>query len=102
MSLRRFRDHARRMAEAQHTAECPSLTAVEPYWPPGGWAPIDADGNWVSGINPLPGGGLGWLGPKPKWERPTCDGCVTDEDRALWRRLAAEADEHLDHEETLL
>jgi hypothetical protein len=39
------------------------------------------------------------------WEPPPCPGCVTDADRALWGRLAAEARAHLDRhapEETLL
>lgn len=90
--LERYRDHCRRMAEAEHKPECPSLTAVEPYWPPGGWVPIDKDGNWDFGGNGMHG--LGWLGPKPKWEPPKCDGCNPESDRALFRRLAEEADEY--------
>ena len=83
--LERYRDHCRRMAEAEHKPECPSLTAVEPYWPPGGWVPTD-------GEDPM--NGLSWIGPKPKWEPPKCDGCNPESDRALFRRLAEEADEY--------
>lgn len=90
--LTAFRDHARRMAEAEHKPDCPHVTAVEPYWPPGGWAPIDADGNWDVGGTGIHG--LGWLGPKPEWSPPPCDGCITDADRAQWRRLANEVDDY--------
>lgn len=88
--LTRFRDHCRKMSDAEHKPDCPMLTAVEPYWPPGGWAPIDADGNWDnSGGMPQ---GLGWLGPKPAWSPPHCDGCNSAEDRALFAQLADEVD----------
>lgn len=42
-----------------------------------------------------------WLKATP---RPGCHGCVTDDDRALWARLADETDAylHLEPEETLL
>jgi hypothetical protein len=42
-----------------------------------------------------------WLKAKP---RPGCTGCVSDDDRALWARLADETDAYLHHEpeETLL
>ena len=73
--------------------ECPSLTAVEPYWPPGGWAPIDAEGNWCTGPG-IPTG-LGWLGPKPEWSPPSCPGCNPPADRALFAILADEIEEHL-------
>jgi len=83
--LERFRDHCRRMVSRHHKPECPSLTAREPYWPPGGWIPIDGD----------PMKGLQWIGPKPKWEPPTCDGCLADDDRDRFRRLADEIDTYL-------
>jgi hypothetical protein len=31
-----------------------------------------------------------WRGPKPKWEPPTCDGCVTDAERDLFAQMAHE------------
>lgn len=84
--LAQFRDHCRRMATAEHVPECPSLTAREPYWPPGGWVLTDPKDAMA---------GLTWIGPKPKWEPPTCDGCLSDADRALFARMASEVDEYL-------
>jgi hypothetical protein len=78
-----FREHCQRMSTAQHKPECPSLTARKPYWPPGGWVPTD-------GNDPM--NGLTWLGPEPAWSPPECDGCLTDADRALFGRLAAEVE----------
>lgn len=92
--LTRFRDHCREMATAEHKPECPSLTAVEPYWPPGGWDLIDDEGDWCARSG-KPSTGLGWLGPKPKWEPPTCGGCLTDADRALFAQMAGEVDDYL-------
>lgn len=84
--VERYRDHCARMADAQHKPECPSLTAVEPYWPPGGWTWTDrADFSK----------GMSWLGPKPHWEPPKCDGCLTDDERALFAQLAGEADRYI-------
>jgi hypothetical protein len=88
-----FRDHAARMAEADHKPDCPHVTAVKPYWPR--WGAIDENHEWCAKTG-KPMVGLGWLGPEPPWERPPCDGCVTDDDRALWRRLAAEVDAYVD------
>jgi hypothetical protein len=74
------------MADADHKPECPMLTWVEPYWC--AWIPVyDEDG--------IPAQ-LRWAGPKPKVERPTCDGCNPESDRALFRRLAGEVDAYLD------
>lgn len=83
--LEAFRDHCRRMAEAEHKPECPTRTVVKPYWPPGGWVPAD-------GENPM--NGLAWIGPEPHWEPPKCDGCNSEADRALFARLAVEIDEY--------
>lgn len=91
-SLSAFRDHCRRMAEAEHKPDCPHVTAAEPYWPPGGWAPVDHDGNWDNSGGPIVA--LGWLGPKPEWSPPACDGCIGADDRALWKRLADEVDDY--------
>lgn len=88
--LTAFRDHARAMAQAQHKPDCPSLTAREPYWPPGGWVPMD-------GNDPM--NGLRWIGPKPPWSPPDCDGCVTNADREMWARLADEIDHYLHPEQ---
>lgn len=77
-----FREHCRRMATAEHKPECPSLPANIPYWP--AWHSIfDEAGNVTA---------LGWNGPPPP--PPTCDGCNSDADRALFARLAAEVDEY--------
>lgn len=84
--LEQFRDHCRAMVTAEHKPECPMLTAVEPYWPPGGWDWTD----WTDLSK-----GLTWIGPKPKWEPPHCDGCNPEADRALFARLATEADEYI-------
>lgn len=75
-----FRAHCARMATAEHKPECPSLTAREPYWSE--WSAEYIDGEPMQ---------LRWLGPKPRWEPPTCDGCLTDDERALFARMAAEA-----------
>lgn len=93
--LESFRDHCKRMATAQHKPECPSLTAREPYW--SGWAPIDPDtGEWdTTGGFPR---ALGFLGTRPPWKAPKCDGCVSDDDRALFGRLASEADQYMQGE----
>lgn len=39
-----------------------------------------------------------WLPVRPN---PDCPGCVTDDERAMWARLAAEVDEYLDPHPTL-
>jgi len=39
---------------------------------------------------------LVWAGPKPKVERPKCDGCNPEADQRLFRRLANEVDAYLD------
>lgn len=87
-----LRDHFLRMSKAEHLDDCPSITARKPYWPV--WAPIDEDGNWC-GRSGKPSVALGWLGPEPKWEPPTCDGCIPQSDRALFARLAGEVDDYL-------
>lgn len=77
--LTQFRDHCRRMSESEHKPECPSLTRE----PSGGWVLTEPD-------NPM--SGMTWHRPKP---RPSCDGCVTDADRALFAQLAGEVDAYL-------
>lgn len=83
--LERYRDHCRRMSEAQHKPECPSLTAREPYWDQ--WEHVQDNCGQTTC--------LVWRGPKPKWEPPGCDGCMTDAERALFARLAGEVDDYL-------
>ena len=79
--LSAFRDHARRMSAALHKPDCPHITARKPYWPM--WSLAD-DGSHMT-----------WNGPEPPWSPPACPGCITDADRALWARLADEADAYL-------
>lgn len=86
-ALTKFRDHCAAMATAEHKPECPSLTARKPPWPPGGWVPTDA-ANLMRGLTRP--------GPEPAWVPPTCDGCVTDADRALFGRMASEAATYID------
>jgi hypothetical protein len=69
-----FRDHARRMADAQHTLDC---EARREDWE----LALRRHARWDNFPHP---------GPKPE-----CWGCVTDADRALWIRLADEADAYL-------
>lgn len=68
--LERFRDHARRMATAEHVDHCRAKT------------PLGRRGWWR------------WAHPDP-----ACEGCVTDADRALWTRLADEIDAYLTDDE---
>lgn len=73
--LTTFADHARAMADAQHKPEC-CIARYHVGW--GSFAGYD-------------------------YPDPACPGCVTDADRALWTRLADEADAWLarDDEEGL-
>lgn len=90
--LTRFRDHARAMSTAEHKPECDHLTAK----PPPRWLSLIDDEGYIYAMA---------LNPEAlSWERPRCPGCITDTDRALWDRLANEADAYLDRnrEETLL
>ena len=90
--LTRFRDYARKMAGRDHLLDCPSLEANRPFWQSFETV-TSADGQIQA---------LRWMGPPPPL--PECDGCVTVAERALWTRLADEADAYLDREpeETLL
>jgi hypothetical protein len=63
--LERFRDHAAEMAAAEHKPECRGHL-------PSRWG-------WAREIHP----------------DPSCAGCITEADRALWARLAAEIDDYL-------
>lgn len=73
-----FRAHCARMSKAEHKPECPSLGPP----PRPIWEHVYEDGSDMPT-------GLAWLGNTPS--PPTCDGCLTDADRALFARLAAEA-----------
>jgi hypothetical protein len=75
-----FRQHCAEMATAQHKPDCPSITAKEPWWD--AWTVRCDDKGWPSSML--------WRGPKPKWEPPRCDGCVTDDERALFAQMARE------------
>ncbi len=77
-NLDTFRRHARQMVDAEHAPDCPHITARKPFWH--AWT-LTPDGQSMS-----------WNGPEPKWEPPPCSGCITDEDRAMWARLATEVD----------
>ena len=79
-----FRDHCRRMAEAEHRPECASLRP-EPYWV--AWA-LSPDGMTMY-----------WRGPKPPWSPAACDCHLTDAERALFARLADEIDAHLSNDD---
>ena len=70
--LERFRDHCREMATAVHKPTCHGHR-------PSTWG-------WAREIHP----------------DPKCPGCVTDADRALWARLAAEIDAYLTTDDTAL
>lgn len=85
-SLAQYRDHCARMAVAEHKPECPMLTWRRPYFAM--WSSVfDAAGEVEA---------LAWNGPPPKSERPTCEGCNTADDRALFTALAAEMTMRLD------
>lgn len=90
--LTTFRDHCRTMAEAQHKPECPSLgPKSRPVWEP----VYDREAYPDDGIPAA----LRYRGHTPP--PPTCDGCVTDAERALFALLAAEVDGYLDPHPTL-
>lgn len=77
-SLGQFADHCRAMSTATHKPECKGSKPT----PPQRSAVITEDGYF---------GGYRWTTEQP----PTCAGCVTDADRALFALLAAEVDEYL-------
>lgn len=77
--LERFRVYARTMATAEHTPTCAERRA-----------------EWVLQTRLQAHFDVPDPGP-----RPECDGCVTDDDRALWARLADEATAYLDEGPTL-
>jgi hypothetical protein len=70
--LRTFRDHADRMATAEHKPECQRL----------GYKTIH-----------------GRTFYRTESPDPLCPGCVTEADRVLWRRLADEVDAYLSDDE---
>ena len=70
-----YRNHARAMAEAEHKPECERRV---PDW----LHARDMHFYFTGYDDP---------GPRPE----PCPGCITDDERELWRRLADEADEYL-------
>ena len=83
--LSRFRDHARQMSEAGHTSECEQQTTRAKNR----WSHFRLFGEWLEE----------W-GKRPAGPPFACAGtCVTDADRALWGRLADEADAHLSRDQ---
>lgn len=85
-ALERFRDYCRVMAATEaHLPDCESLRPAErarPIW------------HVVSGEDGIPSQ-MVWGGVVPAYTPPTCDGCVPENDRALFARMAAEIDEYL-------
>lgn len=77
--LSTFAAHARAMASAEHTPECVERLVK--------WDRREALRRYVDIPDPGP--------------RPTCPGCVTDDDRARWAALADEVDAYLDPHPTL-
>lgn len=82
-ALKLYAKHCRKMSTAEHKLECPSLPANQPYWSM--WHTITGDDGIIQA--------LGWNGPPPT--PPSCDGCITAADRALFLQLADEADAFL-------
>lgn len=79
-----LRDHFLKMAQSEHLLDCPSVTAREPFW--NAWIVEYEDGQPVA---------MRWRGPRPKWEPPRCDGCLSDEQREWFARLAGEVTEYV-------
>lgn len=90
--LTRFRDYARAMSTAEHKEPCrwvkpreaERLTRSRPIWEPR----YEEDNVPTS---------LALVGFTEPLER--CPGCVTDEERAEWKRQAGEVDAYLSHDE---
>lgn len=91
MRLTTLRDYFREMAQSEHLEDCPSVTARESFWQH--WALVEGEDGAPSSMY--------WRGPKPKWEPPRCDGCLSDEDRAWFARLAVELDGYVGDQGTL-
>jgi hypothetical protein len=77
--LSAFRDHARAMSKAKHKPECVARSEA--------WGRARAMFERWRGIH--------WADVPDPGPRPECKGCVTSQDRALWARLADEADAYL-------
>lgn len=78
--LDEFRRHCARMATALHKPECPSLgPPSRPVW------------GTVTGDDGIPSA-LRWVGNTPA--PPSCDGCNSVADRALFARLASEVEQY--------
>ena len=87
-TLTTFRDHCRAMAKAEHRPECAHLRP-EPFWQ--AWDLINGDDGIATGMF--------WRGPKPAWEPAPCDCHLSDDERALFTRLADEVDAYLTEED---
>ena len=82
--LETFRDHYRKMAKSEHRPECAHLIPEPDRLP---WDLVySSDGIPES---------LQWRGPKPPWSPAPCDCGLSDDERALFARLADEIDAHL-------
>jgi hypothetical protein len=77
--LSAFRDHARQMSTAEHKPECKGTPER-----------VVARAREISGYRRMFGEDHPKLTPLDR-----CPGCITPEDRALWTRLADEADAYL-------
>jgi hypothetical protein len=93
--LESFRDHCRRMADAEHKPECCQCGSSwccgcvgHPAGKPTGWA----QWQWNDHAEVCPGNPTA----------PPCPGCVTNADRVLWTRLADEVDAYLSHDDAPL
>jgi hypothetical protein len=82
--LTTFRDHCRAMSAADHKPECP-------------WT----DARAVAAENLRRARFARMVDEPPRPPIPECSGCVTDVERALFARLAAEVDDYLDPHPTL-
>lgn len=80
--LTTFRNHARRMAEAEHQDDCEGTPER-----------VTRRARDRMGYRAI----FGEDSPQPPIE--PCPGCVSDGDRALWARLADEVDAYLSHDE---
>lgn len=80
--LGRFAAYCRRMSTADHVDDCRSLAPpARPRWR----LTEDLADLALDGFTPTP---------------PTCDGCVSPEERELWAQMADELESHLELKDT--